>query len=84
MASLLLLFRFYHFTVAFCIKQISQGNLIGELDLKQPAFTKGVVIHRLWRIGQHGVGLNHFTGDRTVDIGGRLDRLDNGALDTCG
>src|SRR5690606_4349006 len=53
---------------------------VGDLDLGEPAGLLGLVVDRLRSVAERGVALDHFAGQGRVDVGGRLDALDDGEV----
>src|SRR5882724_1736729 len=66
--------------IFFGIHQLFQIGGGGEADTDEPPLAMGILVEQL-RVLDHGVvDLQHLAGDRGVDLGHRLDRLDGPEL----
>ena len=61
--------------VGLSIKQVVKLCGVCDLDLSNPGITLGALVDELGIVLQDCVTLDHRAGDRTVDVGSRLDRL---------
>ncbi len=70
------------------VHQAVELALVGDLHLEEPRRLRRIGVHQRGLGGERVVDLDDFAGERRVDVGGGLDRFDDGGgfglLQSCG